>query len=126
MQQQQTQVAHSMRQRQREAGMVQTTLTPPLHSAQRELGWTKPERNHTLLGGGKSTSPPQARSPDELRIQRMLASTGGARHKAFYASETSKFNSAQPQARRGQESSIAIGVPSPEEQAAYDEYLASQ
>ena len=67
----------------------------------------------------------QYQTPQGQRIQRMLASTGGAKTNPFYASETSKFNASQPHARRGQESSIAFGTPSPEEQARYLEYMMS-
>lgn len=80
-------------------------------------------RRNQLMGG--SVPPPQWQSPQEQRIKRMLASTGGAATNAFYAAETSKFNASQPHARRGQESSIAFGTPSPEEQRAYLSYLAS-
>ena len=57
----------------------------------------------------------------------MLESTGGlTMSNPFFAAETTKFNAAQPQARRGFESTIAFGTPSPEEQQRYMEYLLSR
>lgn len=120
-QQQQRQVAHTVQRALRESGTVFTSSSMP--TAQLPA-WTSPERNAVLLG---SDVPAQAyTSPQAHRIQRMLKSTGGATHSAFYASETSKFNSSQPMARRGQESSIVFGTPSPEEQARYLDYLVSR
>ena len=114
-QQQQLQVAHAVRQQQRQNGVVQTNPLPQRQAPAR-------------LGGGQhvlgADVPAQTYlTPQAARIQKMLESGGGAQHSAFFASETSKFNSGQPNARRGQESSIVFGTPSPQEQARYLEHL---
>ena len=107
--------------------IVQHERSPPPPSPSRSPpGWTaaQTKRNTVVLGKGYVT-PQTWQSPQAKRIQRMLASTGGATHNPFYASETSKFNSSQPNARRGHESHVIIGEPSPEENARYLEYLLS-
>ena len=121
VQQQHMQVDHAVRRQQREIGVVQTRMMP----ADQRPGWSiEPSaRNKRLLG--REPAQDSYLSPQAQRIQRMLASTGGAKTNPFYASETSKFNASQPHARRNQESSIAFGTPSPEEQARYLEYMMS-
>jgi hypothetical protein len=121
---QQRQVAHAVRQKEREVGVVQTALSRP--QSVRQAAWMAPDRSQALLGSAPMQCTQWHVSPQEQRIKRQLASTGGARTNAFYASETSKFNASQPNARRGQESSIVFGDPSPEEQQAYFEYLISR
>jgi hypothetical protein len=99
--------------------------SPPKPPSQPSWADANVLRNVSLLGSKATRVPTTWQSPQETRIRRMLASTGGAAHNPFYASETSKFNSAQPQARRGQESSIVFGTPSVEENRRYLEYMMS-
>ena len=115
---QQLQVAHAVRRQQRQNGMVATS---PVRSVAKPLGWESPGRNANLMGSEHEPKPHL--TPEGKRIERMLASSGGAASWAFYASETSKFNSSQPMARRGQDSCVVLGAPSPVEQANYMHYL---
>jgi hypothetical protein len=90
-------------------------------------GWAmSADRRNTKLIGTK-IQPSTWESPHQDRIRRMLASAGGSHHHAFFASETNKYNSAQPNARRNQhdQSSILIGDPSPQEKSTYVNWMFS-